>query len=210
MDGFFNQNNLFYKIMGLLFDLVILNIITLIASIPLFTAGAALTALHKSLWRIVRNEDGKLLRMYFEAFKENFKQVTPVWLGVLILAGIGGADVYFLLHLNQFMPGAGAGLRIAFFAVLAVVLVAVIALVEWYTVLASRYSNTNVQHMKNAALASVGFFPQTFIMVVLLVGTAVACAAFYTYALPFVLLLGVSLPQYCCALIYTPLFTKLD
>lgn len=210
MDGFFNQNNLFYRLMGLLFDLVVLNVITLIISIPLFTAGAALTALNTCLWKIVRNEDGKLLPMYFRALKENFTQVTPVWLGVLVIMGIGAADVYFLLHLNEFVPSIGQGGRVAFFAVFALMIIAVTAVVEWYTVLVSRYSNTTIQHLKNAALASLGYFPQTFFMTLLLVGTAVIYVIFYGYAIPVALLVGISLPQYCCALIYTPLFAKLD
>ena len=76
--------------------------------------------------------------------------------------------------------------------------------------LVSRYSNTTKEHLKNAALAAIGFFPQTFIMLVLLIGTAVACVIFYGYVIPFALLLGFSLPQYCCALIYSELFEKLD
>ena len=54
MNGFFNQKNWFYQAMGTLFDLVVLNVVTLIVSLPIFTAGAALTSLHYVLWRTVR------------------------------------------------------------------------------------------------------------------------------------------------------------
>lgn len=210
MDGFFNQNNWFYKLMGLLFDLVILNVVTLIISLPLVTAGSALTALHYSLWRMARNEEGSVLKMYFSSLCANFKQVTPIWLLVLAFAVIAGADLYFLLHLHQFAPMLGSEVRITFMAALAIVTVIVVAFVQWFTVLVSRYSNTTKEHLKNAALAAIGFFPQTFIMLVLLIGTAVACVIFYGYVIPFALLLGFSLPQYCCALIYSELFEKLD
>ncbi|WP_018142969.1 YesL family protein [Alloscardovia criceti] len=210
MSGFFDQNNWFYKLMGMLFDLVVLNVITLIVSIPLFTAGAALTALHYTLWRMVRGEEGSLLKMYFSAFSSNFKKVTPIWLVVLVLAGIGAADVYFVTHFEEVAPGQPNALRAVLIVAFSIMAVIVVAITQWYTILVSRYENTNAAHLKNAALSAMGFFPQTLTMLILLVGTAVACVIFYGYAVPFVLLLGISLPQYCCALVYNPVFEKLD
>lgn len=210
MEGFFNQNNWFYKLMGLLFDLVLLNVITLIVSIPLFTAGSALTALHYCLWRMVRNEEGSVLKMYFRAFRDNFKQVTPVWFVVLVIALIGGADVYFIAHIQQLAPRLGSAGRMVLIIAFSIMAVVVTALVQWYTVLVSRYTNTNAVHLKNAALASIGFFPRTFWMLVMILGTVIGCLVFYGYAVPFALLLGISLPQYCCALLYEPIFKKLD
>ncbi|TCD54193.1 DUF624 domain-containing protein [Alloscardovia theropitheci] len=210
MEGFFNQNNWFYKLMGLLFDLVILNVITLVVSIPLFTAGSALTALHYCLWRMVRNEEGSILKMYFTVFRENFKQVTPVWLVVLVCALIGAADVYFIAHIQQLAPGLGNSGRMVLIVAFSIMAVVITALVQWYTVLVSRYKNSNAIHLKNAALASLGFFPRTLTMLILVLGTAIGCVIFYGYAVPFVLILGISLPQYCCALVYEPVFKKLD
>ncbi|OTA26712.1 hypothetical protein B9G54_03810 [Alloscardovia macacae] len=210
MDGFFNQNNWFYKLMGLIADLVVLNVITLIISLPLITAGSALSALHYSLWRLVRDEEGGLVKMYCTAFRENFRQVTPVWLAVLVAAGVGGVDLYFALHMSELAPGLGEGVRMALLVSLAVLTVLVTAVVQWYTVLVSRYTNTNRVHLKNAVLAAVGFFPQTLAMLVLILGSLVATVVFYGYAVPLFLLVGISLPQYCCALMYSELFKKLD
>ncbi|MFD0704673.1 YesL family protein [Alloscardovia venturai] len=210
MNGFFNQKNWFYQAMGTLFDLVVLNVVTLIVSLPIFTAGAALTSLHYVLWRTVRGEDGPLLRMYFQSFKENFKQVTSVWLVMIVLAFIGGADVYFDMHMQKFIPSASRVMQLAFIALVAIVTVVAVAIVQWYTILASRYTNTNRVHLKNAVLISLGYFPQTLGMLILLMGTAIAAAAFYSYALIPMVILGVSLPQYLCALIYTTVFKKLD
>lgn len=148
--------------------------------------------------------------MYFTSLRENFKQVLPVWLGVLVFTLIASADLYFIVHFDKLAPTAGSAVRGVLIAGLSIMTVIVVALVQWYTILQSRYSNTNKQHLKNALLASIGFFPQTVMMLVLLIGTAVASIIFYGYALPAVLLVGISLPQYCCALIYTQIFPKLD
>ena len=44
MSKLFDQNNMFFAIMGVLFDLIILNVLTLLCCIPIVTAGAAFTA----------------------------------------------------------------------------------------------------------------------------------------------------------------------
>ena len=50
-------------------DLMILNILTMICCLPLFTAGAAFTALHYVCLKMVRNEEGYIAKSYFKAFK---------------------------------------------------------------------------------------------------------------------------------------------
>ena len=61
-------------------NLMILNILTLICCIPLVTAGAAMTALYTMTMRMARNEEGSIVREYFQAFRDNFKQATILWL----------------------------------------------------------------------------------------------------------------------------------
>ena len=66
-------------------DLIILNILTLILSLPIVTIGAATTALHYAVDKVFTDE-GTLLKNYFHAFKINFKQSTIYWLLLLVLS----------------------------------------------------------------------------------------------------------------------------
>ena len=61
-------------------NLMVLNILALICMIPVVTAGSSLTALYTMTMRIVRKEEGSIIRGFFGAFKDNLKKSTAIWL----------------------------------------------------------------------------------------------------------------------------------
>ena len=64
-------------------NLMILNVLTIICCIPIFTAGAAITALYYVTIKMARGDDPYIIKGYFKSFKENFKQATIIWLIML-------------------------------------------------------------------------------------------------------------------------------
>ena len=56
MSKFFNPDAPFMQGLGKVADLILLNILTVLLSIPIVTAGAAVTALYDAIWRILRDE----------------------------------------------------------------------------------------------------------------------------------------------------------
>ena len=60
-------------------DILILNVLTLIFSIPLITIGAATTAAHYTALKM-RREEGHVLSCFWKSFKMNLKQSTGIWL----------------------------------------------------------------------------------------------------------------------------------
>ena len=80
----FNAESPLMEGLSRVFDLMILNLIVLVCCLPVFTAGAALTAMHYVLIKMVRDEDGYLIRSYLRSFKENFVQATGMWLIFLV------------------------------------------------------------------------------------------------------------------------------
>ena len=56
-------------------DLMILNLLFLLTSIPIFTIGASLTALYSVCFRLGTDREGSTFRDYFAAFKENFARL---------------------------------------------------------------------------------------------------------------------------------------
>lgn len=97
--GFFNYDNPVWRFIGKFGDLIILNILWLVCSIPVFTIGASTTAVYYVTLKLARDDDGYTIRSYFKSFKENFKQSTAIWLILLVIGMILGIDVYFFTRL---------------------------------------------------------------------------------------------------------------
>ena len=129
-----------------------LNILWFICSLPIFTIGAATTALYYTSLKIIRNEEGNVTKTFFKAFKENFRQSTVIW---LIMSGIGlflAFDFYVLynLRLNTAMPMA------AFWTILLAILIGaiIIYLIVLFMIfpLEASVINTTPNMFKNAFL----------------------------------------------------------
>jgi len=82
--------------LGKVADLMILNILAMICCIPIFTTGAALTALHYMSLKIVRGEECYIVKGFFKSFKQNFKQATVIWLILLVAIFILVGDFYIM------------------------------------------------------------------------------------------------------------------
>ena len=199
MKWFFDINNPVMRTLSTLADIVVLNLLTLLCSLPVFTAGAALTALNDACIRLVRMEDGELARDYFRAFRANFKNGTLLWL--LFLAA-GGLTYFDYLAALTYMPQLRAGI----FAVALLLLT-----VSFYAfALLARYENTLRATLKNAVQLAVGFFPRTLVMLVFTVVFWLACLHWFGFGSLILLLVGLSLPVYVCAVLLDGVFAKIE
>ena len=62
--GIFSPDGALARLLNTLGNLIVLNILTIICCVPVFTAGAAMTALYTMVMRMVRKEDGKIISEY--------------------------------------------------------------------------------------------------------------------------------------------------
>ncbi|MCH4209795.1 YesL family protein [Bifidobacterium sp.] len=200
---FFNQDNAFFRFMGVGFDLIELNVLTLVCCLPVVSAGASITAMHAVLWRMVRNEETYIARQFFDAFRRNFKQSMAAWLPMLAIGLVMAVDILMLGSLP-------ASLHTIMVVVLTVVGLLVAACAQYLFALISRYRNPLGIQLKNAALLAIGFFPRTVGMLAILVVFALLSVRYFLYAIPLLIMFGVSLPQYCCAWLYEPIFRRID
>ena len=76
-------------------DLILLNIIFVICCLPVFTIGAATTAMYYVCIISIRQGDGYVVRRFFESFRRNFKQATLLWLPMLVIWLVMGFDLFF-------------------------------------------------------------------------------------------------------------------
>ena len=81
-----NIDSPFYRTMGRIGDLVLANILWLVCSLPIITAGASPLGLFTVVNKMAAKEDYTVRTDFFKAFKRDFKQSTALWL-VLLLAG---------------------------------------------------------------------------------------------------------------------------
>ena len=202
MSKLFDQDNMFFAIMGVLFDLIILNVLTLLCCLPVVTAGASFTAMHSVLWRMVRHEETYVARQFFDSFKRNLKQSLLPWLAFLLAA--------IVLVVDGMLARSMGSMRGPLMACVAFMGLVIIAIAQYFFPLLSRYENPTSETLKNATKLALGFFPRTLCMLVILAAFAVLYAQFFIYMIPLLILMGVTLPQYCCAWIYNWIFRRID
>lgn len=81
-----NIDSPFYRTMGRIGDLVLANVLWLVCSLPIITAGASTLGLFTVVNKMAAKEDYTVRTDFFKAFRRDFKQSTALWL-VLLLAG---------------------------------------------------------------------------------------------------------------------------
>ena len=172
-----------------IFDMVCLNILWLICSIPIITMGASTAAMYSVMLKMVKNEEGYIFRGFFKAFKDNFKQSTIMWLIILLLTVVWWVDFNFAGSIG----GTGGFVLSVIFILLGVVLLSVTIYVFPLT---ARYVNTIRNTFKNALILTIAKLPYTFLMIAVLIAAVVF--SFWTVqtlmiALPLWMLIGVSL-----------------
>lgn len=164
MSNFFNMDNGFFRTLGKLADLMILNILFLLCSIPIFTIGASMTAMYYVTLKMAENEDGYIARAFFKSFRQNFKQATVIWL-IMLLFGI-------ILVLDLLIMKNASGTVATVFKVIitATGFLYIMMLIYVFPVLA-RFYNTTKAIFKNSFIMAIADFPRTFVMLMITLGS---------------------------------------
>lgn len=144
MSNIFNPDSKFTHYINKFSDLVTLNLWFVLTSIPVFTIGSSATAMHYVLLRIYRDElEYSVTRNYFQAFKQNFRQATVIWIIYVTFAALLFADLFFMTN-----PG---------FLRILIIIASILLLLSlsWVFVLQSRYSNPVYATIRNAVVFSI-------------------------------------------------------
>lgn len=182
-------------------DLMILNLLFLFTSIPVFTIGASASALYAVAFRLGTRREQGVVRPYFQAFRQNFRQALPLWL-LLLLAG--GALIFNLYTLS----GLSGWLRfLSFpFALLGIVYLLAAGYVFPLTAL---FGNNTVGTLKNALVLGMGRLPRSLLVAAINLFPAVLALrepVTFAQAGIFWLLLYFSAAAYLCALLLRKVF----
>lgn len=109
MATLFSADSALMRGLGIVADVIVLNLIFIATSIPLVTTGASLTALNFTAMRIATGECNSVTGDYFRSFRRNFRQATVVWLILLALVAVLAAWYVVVTNLT-FGPLAELGL----------------------------------------------------------------------------------------------------
>ena len=150
----FSPDSKFMRFMSVLGDLMLLNFIFLLCSVPVVTIGASITALYTVVFRMVREKDSRsVVVQFFRSFRQNFRRATLLWLLLLPAGGVLALDLW----LFSVVTGVMRWLSILFLLLLVLVLFTA----GYAFPLLSQFENGVKGTLKNALFLSLAYLPRT-------------------------------------------------
>lgn len=140
-------------------NMVILNVLFVITSLPVFTIGVA----YSSMFSVIKEMEGDdiyVIKRYFAYFKEQFKQSTRCFLlplGILILLYL---EFIMLYQVNADVPNI-------IYVCLLIPFLFVLTYIPWLELQSAYFYCTFSQQVKNAFLLMIRFIPQSILIMVL-------------------------------------------
>lgn len=158
--GFFNLDNPVMRFLSRVADILMLNLLFIVCSIPIVTIGASLSALYYCLFKIKDEEEGYLLKKFFHSFKQNIKQATLMWLIFLVIG------ILLLLEFIMYRNVDGSMGNIVRSLV-------IVGMIFWYLIatyafaLQSKFYNTIRNTLMNSVLLMFANGPRSIAIVAL-------------------------------------------
>ena len=208
MNQLFSPDNPVMRFLATLCDLLLVNLFFVITSIPVFTMGAALSAMYNVIFKMQRNEVSSIRKDYFKAFKENFRQSTVIWLPTLIILAVLFVDLYLLEKRVDLIGESYTFLKYP----ISILLFAFLAAINYIFPQIAAFKNTNKVLIKNAFLLALGNFPTTLsfmIICALLFLIANLSATLTVLVCSILCFIGFALIAYIFSLFYRRIFNKI-
>lgn len=177
---FLNADSPFMADLRKLIDFIALGLLWVIASVPIFTFGAATTAAYYTAENVVHTHSGGVWKTFWQTFRKEFKQATLLWLVGLLLT--------VMLALNGLLLWKVALNSVIYAVLLATVVLGVGWMMLWYGYL-SRFEDTNRILLVNTFRITLINIPRLLLMVVI-IAAAVAVAVYaFLVVFPVVILI---------------------
>ena len=207
LQGFFNYDNPIWRFVGRLGDMILLNVLWILCSLPIVTIGASTTALYYCTLKIVRNEDDGDIKMFFKSFKLNFKQATIIWIPMLLLGMLLVFDFNFF---GSALAGTGAA-RILLQGITIAMMVIWIFVFTYVWPLLSRFDNTVKNTVTNAAYMSIRYLGSTLSMLisdVIIIAIGYVALYYMAWITAFMVLMGYPLLAWVNSTMLDHIFEK--
>ncbi len=197
----------FYRLMGHVGDLAVLNVLWLVCCLPVVTIGASTTGMFSVLNKLTAREDPRIAADFFKAFRRDFLQSTAVWLTLLAAGGIATAGLWLSNNQEGLVYGVVAATSFLLAA-------GVVCFGCWGLALLARFTYARgVLALMDGARMSVANLAPTVGILALAVWAPVLAALrpeVFVYLLPAMLLLGGSLSALGMAVLMRPAIARLE
>ena len=207
MHNLFHYENPFIQFLVRVGDLMILNLLFILCSLPVVTLGASLTALHRVTQNMLFEQEEPLLKAFFRAFRQNFRQSTLAWLVELVVIVSLVCDVLLVM---AYFDG---GLAKAMYILVAVLAILVAGVFSYLMPLIARYENGMRQQVYNAVVLAIIKLPKTVLLmllnllpvILLLISVPV-----FVQTLIFWVIIGFAFVSFLTSSILKPVFQQLE
>ena len=152
----FSPDSKFMIFCGRLVELTKINLLWLLCCLPVFTAGAATTAMVTCLYAF-RAEDACGSRVFFTAFRRCFRKATVLWLLILFFAAMLAVDYAIVAYMT--FPGRMVVIVLIFFLLFALILVSGLIFP-----LLSQFPGSIKETVVNAVLLSLAHLPKMLLV----------------------------------------------
>ncbi len=156
--AFFSPDSKLYRAINLVGNMLLLNLLWILFSLPIITVGASTLALYSAFFKMMEDTEGYLFKDFWKGFKSNWKQGTILWL-ITLVAGYGFYLDYQILKTDP-------GIPVIVVSIVAFVLIC-FSLLYAYP-LSARYENKVLLHIKNSFLLSTKYLGKTFFLILIL------------------------------------------
>lgn len=153
----FNINSSFFKFINKLLDVLLLNLLWILCSLPVVTIGAATCAAFSVTLKMVDDEEGYIVKPFFKYFKQNFKQGTLMWI-------FTSPQIYLLYLLWQLVFKSDDINAIIIIGVIFLTALSISMNIYSYPLIA-RYENSLKKIIKNSFGISLQYFGKTIILI---------------------------------------------
>lgn len=99
----FSPDGLYARVMNWLWNILVLSVLWVVCSLPVFTIGAASTAAFYAAAKSIRHKTGRLHCEFFRSFRSNFRQSLLLSLTMLLLIAVLLAECVYL-YANPDVP----------------------------------------------------------------------------------------------------------
>ena len=207
MHNLFHYENPFIQFLVRVGDLMILNALFILCSLPVVTLGASLTALHRVTQNMLFEQEEPIIKSVFRAFRQNFKQSTLARLVELVVFVSLVCDVLLVM---AYFDG---GLAKAMYILVAVLAILVAGVFSYLMPLIARYENGMRQQVNNAVVLAIIKLPKTVLLtllnllpvILLLISVPV-----FVQTLIFWVIIGFAFVSFLTSSILKPVFQQLE
>lgn len=203
----FNPDSRIMIFLSRVADLVILNILWLICCVPVVTIGASTTAMYHVIRHWQKDSVSSIMRDFFQSFKEDFKQATPVYL--ILLIPTAAVVMNAMLIFNPENSAAVPSYLLVIWFISALILLFISSFV--YPVMAF-FADTLFKTLRNAMVLALANLPRTILISILNLLPVILLfvnLSFFLQSSIFWLLIGGALVAYLNMSILKPVFKKL-